>query len=395
MIADTDYNNRREQLFRHQKILLDRQNVPETETFNGVFLRYRHPIVTADHIPLHWRYDLNRDSNPFLMERMGVNSTFNCGAIELGDRIVLVVRIEGYDRKSFFGLAESTTGVDGFRFHDKPLVIPELDDTEINHYDMRLVHHEDGWIYGIFCVERENRTDGSESISNATAQCGIVRTHDLNTWERLADVKTPSLQQRNVVLHPQFIDGGYAFYTRPQDHFMYAGSGGGIAFGLSQEIESVNIIEERLIDPRQFHTIKETKNGAGAAPIKTNAGWLHIAHGVRECSAGMRYVLYAFICELEKPWMIKYSPGGYLMAPQAEERVGDVSNVLFTNGLIHQKNGRILIYYASSDTRCHVAESTVDRLVDYCKNTPQDPLRSHLCAKQREHLAEKNLLLKQ
>ncbi|MUT66614.1 glycosidase [Paenibacillus sp. NEAU-GSW1] len=360
---------------------------------NGIYDRYVNPIVTAAHTPIHWRYDLNPETNPHLMERLGVNVAFNPGAIELNGKFYLVVRVEGNDRKSFFAIAESDNGIDGFRFWDYPIVLPQTENPDINVYDMRLVKHEDGWIYGLFCSERKDPDAPKGDTSSAVAAAGIVRTKDLRTWERLADLRTPSPQQRNVVLHPEFVNSKYAFYTRPQDGFIDAGSGGGIGWGLSNSIENAVIDHEAIVDQKLYHTIKEVKNGQGAAPIKTEKGWLHVAHGVRNTAAGLRYVIYAFMTDLQEPNKVIYSPGGHLIAPEGEERVGDVSNVVFTNGLIARDNGDVYIYYASSDTRCHVATTTVEKLVDYVTNTPADPLRSDLCVKQRNELIARNLEL--
>lgn len=357
---------------------------------NGIYDRYRYPVLTAEHTPLIWKYDFNPDTNPFFAERIGVNGVFNPGAIELNGKFYLVARVEGVDRKSFFAVAESESGVDGFRFWDHPVVLPETEVPDVNVYDMRLVKHEDGWIYGLFCTERKDPDAPKGDLSSAIAQCGIARTKDLVIWERLADLKTKSPQQRNVVLHPEFIDGKYAFYTRPQDGFIDAGSGGGIGWGLSESIEQAIIDEEIIVDERQYHTIKEVKNGQGPAPIRTDAGWLHIAHGVRNTAAGLRYVLYAFITDLNEPHRITHSPGGHLIAPDGEERVGDVSNVVFCNGVIARDNGEVYIYYASSDTRIHVATTTVEQLVDYALHTPEDPLRSYACVEQRIELINEN-----
>ncbi|GIP51648.1 glycoside hydrolase family 130 protein [Paenibacillus vini] len=361
---------------------------------NGIYDRYKHPILTAEHAPLIWKYDFNPETNPYFMERIGVNGVFNPGAIQLNGKFYLVARVEGVDRKSFFAIAESDNGVDGFRFWDKPVVLPETDVPDTNVYDMRLVQHEDGWIYGLFCTERKDPDAPRGDLSSAVAQCGIARTKDLITWERLADLKTASPQQRNVVLHPEFVDGKYAFYTRPQDGFIDTGSGGGIGWGLSDTIENAVIEKEIIIDERFYHTIKEVKNGQGPAPIKTERGWLHIAHGVRNTAAGLRYVLYAFLSDLEKPYEVTHRPGGHLIAPEGEERVGDVSNVVFCNGIIATDNGEVYIYYASSDTRIHVAATTVDRLLDYVVNTPEDAMRSFACVEQRIGLVERNLSLK-
>lgn len=357
---------------------------------NGIFYRYKKPVLTAAHAPLAWRYDLNPETNPFLMERLGINAVLNPGAIELNGKFYLVARVEGHDRKSFFAVAESENGVDGFKFWDKPCVIPQTIEPDTNVYDMRLVKHEDGYIYGLFCTERKDPEAPKGDESSAVAQCGIVRTTDLKTWQRLPDLKTRSAQQRNVVLHPEFVDGKYALYTRPQDSFIEAGSGGGIGWGYTDSMESAVVDMEYVIDPKTYHTIKESKNGQGPAPIKTSQGWLHIAHGVRNTAAGLRYVLYSFMTALDNPTKVIHRPSGYFLAPEGEERVGDVSNVVFCNGLIARDNGEVFIYYASSDTRCHVLTTTVDQLVDYVMNTPEDPLTSYQCVVQRIELIKSN-----
>lgn len=360
---------------------------------NGVFERYLHPVVTAAHTPLFWRYDFDERTNPYLMERLGVNAAFNTGAIELNGKILLMLRVEGVDRKSFFAVAESDSPVERFRFWDFPVLMPETDDPDTNVYDMRLTKHADGWIYGVFCTERKDPAAAPGDLSSAVAQAGLARTKDLVYWERLPDLKTASAQQRNVVLHPEFVDGKYAFYTRPQDSFIEAGRGGGIGWGLCADITRAEIAEETIIDERIYHTIKESKNGAGAVPIKTPMGWLHIAHGVRGTAAGLRYVLYAFLCDLHEPWKVVAKPGGYLLAPEFDERVGDVSNVVFCNGAVAREDGSLYIYYGSSDTRTHVAETSIDRMLDYVINTPPDGLRSYACVQQRIGLIRKNLNL--
>ncbi len=357
---------------------------------NGIYEKYEDPVLTNRSIPPFWRFDLNPETNPYFMERIGVNCVFNPGAIELNGKFYMVARVEGWDRKSFFAVAESDTGIDGFTFWEKPVVLPQTEDPDTNVYDMRLVKHEDGYIYGLFCTERKDPSAPPGDLSSAVAQCGIVRTTDMKTWERLPDLKTKSAQQRNVVLHPEFIDGKYAFYTRPQDGFIDTGSGGGIGWGLSDTMDGAVVDKEIIIDERIYHTIKEVKNGQGPAPIKTADGWLHIAHGVRNTAAGLRYVIYAFMTDLNEPWRQTYRPGGHLIAPEGEERVGDVSNVVFTNGVIVKGND-VYIYYASSDTRCHVATTTIDRLVDYVKHTPEDALYSHDCVAQRIALIDRNL----
>lgn len=368
------YEERLSRLKATHEALLNRKNKPVEET-NGVYQRYQFPILTAEHTPLHWRYDLNPETNPFLMERIGINATFNSGAIKLNNMYLLVVRVEAVDRKSFFAVAESENGIDNFRFRDRPITLPETDDPDTNVYDMRVVAHEDGWIYGLFCTERKDR-NYPDDTSAAKANCGIARTKDLVTWERLPDLISHSGQQRNVVLHPKFIDEKYALYTRPQDGFIETGSGGGIGFGLTESLEKAEILEERIIDPKVYHTITEVKNGLGPAPVKTEKGWLQLAHGVRNTAAGLRYVLYTFITDLRDPSKVIHRPAGYLIAPQEIERVGDVSNVVFSNGWICDDDGTIYLYYASSDTRMHVAVTSVAQLLDYCINTPEDGLRS-------------------
>jgi 4-O-beta-D-mannosyl-D-glucose phosphorylase len=367
--------------------LVSRANEP-LEAGNGIYDRWKHPVITAGHVPLEWRFDLNPSTNPFMMERLGINATFNAGAMLWQGKYIVVVRVEGNDRKSFFAIAESDNGVDNFRFWPRPVVLPQTDEPDTNVYDMRLTQHEDGWIYGLFCTERKDLTQPND-LSAAVAQCGIARTKDLVTWERLPDLKTNSGQQRNVVLHPEFVDGKYALYTRPQDGFISVGSGGGIGWGLCGDMTNAVIDSEVIVDNKAYHTIKELKNGQGPAPIKTPEGWLHLAHGVRNTAAGLRYVLYMFMTDLNKPWIVTLTPGGHFIAPEGEERVGDVSNVTFANGWI-EDNGKIFIYYASSDTRLHVATSSVAQLVDYCKNTPADPLTSAACVQQRIDLIEAN-----
>ena len=367
--------------------LLSRSNLPQVGG-NGIYERYRHPVLTADHAPLEWRYDFDPQSNPFMMERLGINAVFNAGAMLWQGRYLVVARVEGNDRKSFFAIAESPNGVDQFRFWPKPVVMPETDDPDTNVYDMRLTAHADGWIYGLFCTERKDKSQPHD-LSAAVAQCGIARTKDLVTWARLADLKTNSGQQRNVVLHPDFVDGKYALYTRPQDGFISVGAGGGIGWGLCDSLENAVIETETIVDNKAYHTIKELKNGQGPAPIRTDKGWLHLAHGVRNTAAGLRYVLYMFMTERDRPWVVSHAPGGHFIAPDGEERVGDVSNVTFANGWIEDQ-GRVFIYYASSDTRLHVATSTVEQLVDYCLNTPADPLTSAACVQQRIDLIDRN-----
>ncbi len=386
---DSIFKTRLKSSSERYRALIGRRNEVDPNWSNGLFDRYRYPILTRDHAPPFWRYDLDEKTNPFLIERLGINGVFNPGAIELDGRILLVARVEGVDRKSFFAVAESKSGVDNFVFWDRPVVMPETAEPDTNVYDMRLVQHEDGWIYGLFCTERKDKT--SRDLSAAVAQCGIARTKDLKTWERLPDLVSKSAQQRNVVLHPEFIDGKYAFYTRPQDTFIDAGSGGGIGWALADNMEHAVIGDETIMDSRLYHTIKEGKNGQGPAPIKTPKGWLHIAHGVRPCAAGLRYVIYAFLSDLQQPWKVTHRPGGYLIAPEGEERVGDVSNVTFCNGAVGRQDGTIFIYYASSDTRCHVAATSVEKMLDYVTNTPEDPLRSAECVRQRIELIDRNL----
>lgn len=364
------------------------RNAPR-DLSNGVFQRWRDPILTAAHVPLSWRYDLNEKTNPFLMERLGVNAVFNAGAIFRDGKHLLVARVEGADRKSFFAVAESSSGVDGFRFWARPLAMPEADAPDGNIYDMRLTAHEDGWIYGVFCTERKDPTRMADTAA-AVAQCGIARTKDLRVWERLPDLVTPSAQQRNVVLHPEFVDGKYAFYTRPQDGFVDVGGGGGLGWGLADDIRAARIEREIMVDPRTYHTIKEAKNGQGPPPLRTERGWLHLAHGVRATAAGLRYVLYTFMTALDQPWRITHAPGGYLMAPEAGERVGDVSNVLFSNGWTANGAGEVFIYYASADTRLHVATTSIAQLVDYVVNTPPDGETSAGSVRQRLALIDHN-----
>ncbi len=362
----------------------------KSDFYNGVFDRYENPVLTRGHIPLFWKYDLNPATNPLFIERLGVNAVFNSGAIELDGTFYLVARVEGNDRKSFFAVAQSANGIDGFEFWDYPVRLPDTCKGETNVYDMRLTAHEDGYIYGVFCSESKDTT--SADLSAAVAAAGIVRTKDLKSWERLDNLTTlRSPQQRNVVLHPEFVQGKYAFYTRPMDDFIETGSGGGIGFGLCDDIEHALIDAEKMTSERTYHTITEAKNGAGAVPIKTPCGWIHLAHGVRNTAAGLRYVLYAFATDLEDPARVIAQPSGLLLGPLGRERVGDVSNVLFTNGAIVKDNGDVYLYYASSDTRLHVATSTIERLVDYVFNTPPDPLRSVLCVEQRCDLIGKNL----
>ena len=375
-----------------QDKILNRKNNIDTTFYNGIFSRYENPVLTRESVPLFWRYDLDATTNPNFMERLGINAVFNAGAIELNGKFYIVARVEGADRKSFFAVAESDSPVDGFRFHDYPVQLPDTEPNETNVYDMRLTKHEDGWIYGVFCSESKDTS--SNDLSAAVAAAGIVRTKDLKSWERLPDLKTlNSPQQRNVVLHPEFVKGKYAFYTRPMDDFIETGSGGGIGFGLCDDITHAVIDEEKITSARKYHTITESKNGAGAVPIKTDKGWIHIAHGVRNTAAGLRYVIYAFATALDDPSRVIAEPGGLLIGPRGWERVGDVSNVVFTNGAIARENGDVFIYYAASDTRLHVASTTIEKLKDYVFNTPADPLRSVKCVEQRCSMIKKNLEL--
>ncbi len=387
------HSKRLKELQKQHKKLITRENT-KIKPGNGIFFRYKYPVLTAAHSPLFWRYDLDPRTNPFLMERLGVNAAFNSGAIELNGKIHLIVRVEGADRKSFFAVAESENGIDNFRFWDYPINLPETEDPDINVYDMRVTKHEDGWIYGLFCTERKDPDAPETDTSSAVAQCGIVRTKDLKTWERLPDLITNGGQQRNVVLHPEFVKSKYALYTRPQDGFIETGAGGGIAWGLTKSMEGAKIEKETIVDEKVYHTIKEVKNGQGPAPVKTDKGWLHLAHGVRNCAAGLRYVLYMFLTDSDHPEKVINRPGGYFMAPEDDERIGDVSNVLFTNGWVVRKNGDVFIYYASSDTRLHVATTTVDQLLDYVINTPEDGLRSAASVQSRSALIERNLKYK-
>lgn len=376
---------------KKQEELLSKKNV-KSSFYNGIYDRYENPVLTREHAPLHWRYDLDEETNPYFMERLGVNAVMNSGAVELNGKFYLVVRVEGSDRKSFFAVAESESGIDGFRFWDYPVVLPDTCPEETNVYDMRLTKHEDGYIYGVFCSE--SKDEENPDLSAAVAKAGIVRTKDLKSWERLDNLKTlRSPQQRNVALHPEFVDGRYAFYTRPMDGFIETGSGGGIGFGLCRDIKHAVIDEEKIISPRIYHTLTEAKNGAGAVPIKGKKCWIHIAHGVRNTAAGLRYVLYAFGTDLNDPSKVIAQPSGVFLVPLGKERVGDVSNVVFTNGAIARESGEVYIYYASCDTRMHVAVTTIDKLEDYLLKTPKDMLRSPDCVKQRCGLIEKNLKL--
>ena len=375
---------------KHEELLTKKNE--KAANGNGIYDRYVNPIITAAHAPIEWRYDFNPTTNPYCMERIGVNGALNAGAMKWKGKYILVVRVEGNDRKSFFAIAESENGVDNFRFWDEPVTLPETDEPDTNVYDMRLTAHEDGWIYGVFCSERKDPNAPAGDLSAAVAAAGIVRTKDLLTWERLPDLKTKS-QQRNVVLHPEFVDGKYALYTRPQDGFIDTGSGGGIGWGLVDDMTNAEVKDEKIINHRYYHTIKELKNGEGPHPLKTEKGWLHLAHGVRNCAAGLRYVLYLYLTDLQDPTKLIAEPAGFFMAPQGEERIGDVSNVLFSNGWIADEDGKVFIYYASSDTRMHVATSTIDRLLDYCINTPADGYRSFKSVETIKELVAKNKAL--
>ena len=383
-----DFNEKLKVLVKDHEALLKRRN--RAVYVNGVYERYEFPVLTAAHAPLFWRYDLDEGTNPFLMERFGIHAAFNSGAIKWGDRYLLCVRVEGADRKSFFAMAESPDGVDNFRFWDRPITMPEWGEPATNVYDMRLTAHEDGWVYGVFCVERKDPAAAPGDLSSAVAAAGIARTHDFVTWERLPDLVSAS-QQRNVVLHPEFVDGKYAFYTRPQDGFIDAGSGGGIGWALVDDITHAEVKDEKIINLRHYHTIKEVKNGEGPAPIRTERGWLHLAHGVRGCASGLRYVLYLYMTALDDPSRVIAEPAGFFIAPDGEEYIGDVMNVLFSNGWIADPDGTVFIYYASSDTRMHVATSSVDRLVDYCLNTEPDGFATADTVKRLNRLIDKNL----
>lgn len=385
-----EFNLKAKALCEEHEKLITRKN-EKAEKNNGVYSRYKYPVLTAEHAPVFWRYDFNFETNPYLLERLGINAAFNSGAMEFNGKIVLCVRVEGSDRKSFFAIAESENGIDNFRFWDYPITLPETSDPDTNVYDMRLVKHEDGWIYGLFCSERRDPNASETDTSSAVAACGIARTKDLVKWERLDDLISYSGQQRNVVLHPEFINGKYALYTRPQDGFIDTGSGGGIGFGLSDSMEHAEVKEELIIDQKTYHTIYEVKNGLGPAPIKTEKGWLHLAHGVRNTAAGLRYVLYMFLADLNDPKKITHKPAGYFIAPEGAERIGDVSNVVFSNGWVKKDNGEVFIYYGSSDTRMHVATSHIDILLDYVINTPEDGLRSAKSVEARKKLIESNL----
>lgn len=385
------YDNRLHILTKEYDELISREN-EKILPGNGVFERYKYPILTADHPPLEWRYDFNPETNPYLMERFGINAVFNAGAIKFNGKYLVMARVEGHDRKSFFAIAESPNGIDNFRFWEYPVQLPDLYPEETNVYDMRLTKHEDGWIYGIFCSESKDPDAPAGDLTSAIAAAGIIRSRDLKNWERLPNLVSQS-QQRNVVLHPEFVDGKYALYTRPQDGFIDAGSGGGISWALIDDITHAVVKKEIVIEQRHYHTIKEVKNGEGPHPIKTPQGWLHLAHGVRACAAGLRYVLYLYMTSLDDPSKVIAQPGGYFMAPVGEERTGDVSNVLFSNGWIADEDGTVYIYYASSDTRMHVVTSTIERLIDYCQHTPEDKLRSTTSVKSIYDIIEANKLV--
>jgi 4-O-beta-D-mannosyl-D-glucose phosphorylase len=385
-----DFDARLSKLTQNQENLLDTRNVP-VEPGNGIYQRWQRPVVTREHVPLPWRYDLDRRTDPYLMERIGVNATFNAGAIFHEGRYLLMVRVEGNDRKSYFAVAESANGVDGFRFWPRPVKLPAADDAETNVYDMRLTQHEDGYIYGLFCAERHEPANDDESA--ALARCGIARSRDLIEWQRLPDLQTQSTQQRNVVLHPEFVAGEYALYTRPQDGFIAVGQGGGICWGTTPSMEGARLLAETVLLPNAYHTVGELKNGLGPPPIRTEQGWMHLAHGVRNTAAGLRYVLLMFMTDLAAPWKVIHQPGGHVLAPLGEERVGDVSNVVFCNGWIRNANDDVFIYYASSDTRLHVATSSVDRLLDYCINTPNDGRHSAASRAAVDRLIDANLAI--
>ena len=382
------FNEKVIKLFQNYNERISKKNIKQGNG-NGIFDRYEHPAITRNHIPVFWEYDLNYETNPHLMKRLGVNTTFNAGAIKLNGNYLMVVRIEGFDVKSIFGVAESPNGVDQWKFWDHPIVMPITDSPEMNVYDIRLTQHEDGWIYGLFCAERKDDSQPNDS-SAALASCGIARTKDLVTWERLPDLKSNAAQQRNCVLHPEFVSGKYMIYTRPQSAFIETGDSG-ICVGFSESMEQAIIDEEIMMDPREYHTVKEVKNGQGPPPIKTSKGWIHLAHGVRRTAAGLRYTLYLLLTDLDEPWKVIKRPSGHFIEPLSDERVGDVSNVAFSNGWIADEDGSVFIYYASSDTRMHVATTSVEKLLDYILNTPEDAGRTQLCAAQREAMIGENL----
>lgn len=383
-----DFDKQVRQLFEEHSLLISRRNVKQ-EGGNGIFDRYVYPAITREHAPVFWRYDLNFETNPNLMTRLGINTTFNAGAIKLNGKYHMAVRTESFDVKSFFAIAESPNGIDSWKFWDHPIVMPVTEDPEMNVYDIRLTRHEDGWIYGLFCAERKDTSKPDDS-SAALASCGIARTHDLKTWERLDDLRSTASQQRNCVLHPEFVDGKYMIYTRPQSGFIETGDSG-ISVGFCTNMEHALLGEEIIVDQRKYHTVKEVKNGQGPSPIKTSHGWIHLAHGVRRTAAGLRYTLYTFLTSLDEPWKVIRRPGGHFIEPLGEERVGDVSNVVFSNGWILDDDGTLFIYYASSDTRMHVATTTIEKLIDYVLNTPEDAGRTQLCAAQRDEMIKANL----
>jgi len=391
-MSDQLFQNRITIIINESEALLLRKNEKCFST-NGIYNRYKYPVLTRNHVPLHWRYDLNPETNPFFMERISFNATFNSGAVKWNGKYLLIVRVEGNDRKSFFAVAESPNGIDNFRFWDRPITLPQTEDPDVNVYDMRITVHEDGFVYGVFCTERKDPAASQGDTSSAVAAAGIARTKDFVNWERLPDLITYSGQQRNVVLHPLFIDDKYAFFTRPQDGFIDTGKGGGIAFGLSETIENAEVKHEKILDAKVYHTVYEVKNGQGPAPIKTPQGWLNLAHGVRNTAAGLRYTLYLFMTAIEDPTKVIYKPAGHFIAPSGKERVGDVSNVVFSNGWIADDNGDVFIYYAASDTRMHVATSTIDQLIDYCIHSPQDQFRSSASVETINNLIDRNRLL--
>jgi 4-O-beta-D-mannosyl-D-glucose phosphorylase len=390
MSINNDFSFKLAELRRDRELLTGKKNLPLPQS-HGLYQRYRDPVLIPDHVPLEWRFDLNPDSNPFLLQRIGVNAVFNAGAIKFQGKYCLAARVEGWDRKSYFAIAESETGIDGFTFRQRPVTLPPNETEEVNVYDMRLVAHEDGYIYGVYCAERKDPAAPPGDTSQAVASAAIVRTHNLDHWERIPDLITEAPQQRNVVLHPEFVGGRYCFYTRPQSGFIEVGSGGGIGLGFVKDIWNPVVKDERFIQPRRYHTIYELKNGLGPAPIRTSEGWLHLAHGVRNTAAGLRYTLYLFMTALDDITRILYQPAGYFMAPENEERTGDVSNVLFSAGWIAEDDGKLFIYYASSDTRMHVATTTIGRLLDYIKNTPPDSGFSSSSVKNINKLIDQNL----
>ena len=388
--TSTTFQDRKVALEKEHTLLIEQKNAPQDHAGNGIYERYKNPVVTAAHVPLNWRFDLNEKTNPFLQERIGMNAAFNAGAMKWKGKYLLAVRVEGIDRKSFFAIAESPNGVDNFKFWEKPCVIPQTEEPDTNVYDMRLIHHEDGWVYGIFCTERKDPKAPKGDTSSAVANAGIVRTKDLVNWERLPDLISNTGQQRNVVLHPEFVNGKYALYTRPQDGFIDVGAGGGIGLGYVDDMTNPVVKEEKIIFGKQYHTIYELKNGLGPAPIKTEKGWLHLAHGVRNTAAGLRYTLYMFMTDLHDISKVTHVPAGHFMGPEGIERVGDVSNVLFSNGWIEDNDGTVYVYYASSDTRMHVAVSSVEKLVDYVTNAPADTFISAGSVKTIINQIEKN-----